>query len=86
MTKKEKIIVSYHVADLYVDVSAVPEGDFSMWPKNIQDGVYKAIETHSKRTGRPYEISYAKADRDYDTGPYIHVVARAPKYYEDLIQ
>lgn len=85
MTQQRKPI-GWYVAEMVVNTTAVPEGDTILdWPDNVQDAIYGAIEKHEKRLGRKYEIVRARADKDIDTGPYIHVVIRSPKYKEDTI-
>lgn len=69
-----------------VNVSAVPKGNHILeWPAFVQDTIFKAIETHEKRTGRKYEIVNARADKDIDTGPYISVTIRAPRYEDERL-
>lgn len=83
MTRKSGIIVGYYVSDLVVNVSALPKGEsYKEWPSNIQDGIIEAMEKHDKLTGRTYEISQSWAADDGD-GPYIRVVIRAPRFYDD---
>lgn len=71
------------IADLIVNVSAKPVGEFADWPANIQDGILAALQRlHDKAREKygillAFEIIGSMADYDEDSGFYIGVQARA---------
>ena len=72
--------IGWYVADLVVNVSAKLEGSILYWPANIQDGIYKAIETYDKKTRRKHELLRAICEYDVDQKWFVLVTIRAPRY------
>jgi hypothetical protein len=71
------------IADLIVNVSAKPVGEFADWPANIQDGIFAALERLNNKARAKYglplvfNIIGSMCDYDEDSGYYIGVQARA---------
>lgn len=64
------------IAECKVNVTAFMDGTIENWPRNIQDGVYAALERTS--LGRGYTIRVSYCDRDWDAEGeqyFLHIIA-----------
>lgn len=74
----EQVIHDFHhtrVAQLVANVTAVMPGGIKDWPSNIQDRIYKALETINEKNKAQFTIVDSYSDNDIDDGPFVHVIA-----------
>lgn len=67
------------IAEMKADVTAFMEGTIENWPRNIQDGIYAALERTSLGRGYTICMSYCDENPDEPGKYFVHVVATGTK-------
>lgn len=76
----------YEVCEIIANTTDVLPPDMVEWPSHMFDKMAATIERIEKLHGLKYEIMNVITGKDVDTGPYVHLVLRAPLSDEERLR
>jgi len=68
----------YEVCEILANTTEVLPPTMEDWPSHMFDRMAATIEGIEKKHGLKYSIMHVNTGRDIDTGPYVHIIMRAP--------